>query len=182
MRFQLLIASTFVWLIGGTVFAADLVVSGEVTRVSCAVRPRGHQAERDAAMGFCFFNNDNVAVGICHAQRHHGISRLAPVDFDVHHGSGSEDILAGGDRVLMVSTFQLPLYSWLGEMPKGAKIVNVPLAPHTREDALKKVVEECWLPAPEAFRPKIIFISAGFDAFRDDDMANLDCGKPTTRG
>ena len=173
MRFQLLIASTFVWLIGGTVFAADLVVSGEVTRVSCAVRPRGHQAERDAAMGFCFFNNDNVAVGICHAQRHHGISRLAPVDFDVHHGSGSEDILAGGDRVLMVSTFQLPLYSWLGEMPKGAKIVNVPLAPHTREDALKKVVEECWLPAPEAFRPKIIFISAGFDAFRDDDMANL---------
>jgi len=156
---------------GAAVLAADLVVSAEVTRAFCAVRPPGHHAERDAAMGFCFFNN--VAVGIRHAQRHHGIARVALVDFDVHHGNGSEDILAGDDQVLMVSTFQHPLYPYLGEVPKGANMVNVPLPPRTRGDALKKVVAERWLPALEAFRPELIFISAGFDAHRDDDMANL---------
>ena len=156
---------------GAAVMAADLVASGEVTRAFCAVRPPGHHAERDAAMGFCFFNN--VTVGIRHAQRHHGIARVALVDFDVHHGNGSEDILAGDDQVLMVSTFQHPLYPYLGEVPKGANMVNVPLPPRSRGDTLKKVVEERWLPALEAFQPQMIFISAGFDAHRDDDMANL---------
>jgi acetoin utilization deacetylase AcuC-like enzyme len=156
---------------GAVVMATDLVLSGEVTRAFCAVRPPGHHAERDAGMGFCFFNN--VAVGIRHAQRQHGITRVALIDFDVHHGNGSEDILAGDDQVLMVSTFQHPLYPYLGEIPKGANMVNVPLPPRTRGDALKKVVEERWLPALESFRPEIIFISAGFDAHRDDDMANL---------
>ena len=156
---------------GAAVLATDLVVAGEVNRAFCAVRPPGHHAERDAAMGFCFFNN--VAVGIRHAQRHHGIARIALVDFDVHHGNGSEDILAGDDQVLMVSTFQHPLYPYLGEVPKGANMVNVPLAPRTRGDALRKVVEERWMPALEAFRPELLFISAGFDAHRDDDMANL---------
>ena len=156
---------------GAAVQATDLIMSGQVTRAFCAVRPPGHHAERDAAMGFCFFNN--VAVGIRHAQRHHGVARVALVDFDVHHGNGSEDILAGDEQVLMVSTFQHPLYPYLGEIPKGANMVNVPLAPRTRGDALRKVVEERWLPALDAFRPEIIFISAGFDAHRDDDMANL---------
>jgi len=156
---------------GAAVLAADLVVSGEVTRAFCAVRPPGHHAERDAAMGFCFFNN--VAVGIRHAQRHHGISRIALIDFDVHHGNGSEDILAGDEQVLMVSTFQHPLYPYMGEVSKGTNMVNVPLAPRTRGDALKKAVDENWLPALEAFRPEMLFISAGFDAHRDDDMANL---------
>jgi acetoin utilization deacetylase AcuC-like enzyme len=156
---------------GAAVLAADLVASGEVTRAFCAVRPPGHHAERDAAMGFCFFNN--VAIGIRHAQRQHGFARVALVDFDVHQGNCSEDILAGDEQVLMVSTFQHPLYPYLGEVPKGANMVNVPLPPRTRGDVMKKVVEERWLPALEAFRPELVFISAGFDAHRDDDMANL---------
>jgi acetoin utilization deacetylase AcuC-like enzyme len=156
---------------GAAVLATDLVVSGEVTRAFCAVRPPGHHALRDAAMGFCFYNN--VAVGIRHAQRHHGISRVALIDFDVHHGNGSEDILAGDEQVLMVSTFQHPLYPYVGEVSKGTNMVNVPLSPRTRGDALKKAVEEYWLPALESFKPEMLFISAGFDAHRDDDMANL---------
>ena len=156
---------------GAAVLAADLVVSGEVTRAFCAVRPPGHHAERDTAMGFCLFNN--VAIGIRHAQRHHGISRIALVDFDVHHGNGSEDILAGDEQVLMVSTFQHPLYPYMGEISKGTNMVNVPLAPRTRGDALRKAVEENWLPALERFQPEMLFISAGFDAHREDDMANL---------
>lgn len=156
---------------GAAVLATDLVISGEVARVFCAVRPPGHHAERDAAMGFCIFNN--VAVGIRHAQRHHGIKRIALIDFDVHHGNGSEDIFAGDDEVLMVSTFQHPLYPYLGEIPKGSNMLNVPLAPRTYGDAMKKVVEERWLPALDKFQPELIYISAGFDAHRDDDMANL---------
>ena len=156
---------------GAAVLAADLVATGEATRAFCAVRPPGHHAGRDAAMGFCFFNN--VAVGIRHAQRHHRVARVALVDFDVHHGNGSEDILAGDEQVLMVSTFQHPLYPYMGEVSKGTNMINVPLAPRTGGAALKKAVEENWLPALEAFRPEMIFISAGFDAHRDDDMANL---------
>jgi acetoin utilization deacetylase AcuC-like enzyme len=156
---------------GAAVLATDLVMSGEAARVFCAVRPPGHHAERDAAMGFCIFNN--VAVGIRHAQRHHSIKRIALIDFDVHHGNGSEDIFAGDDEVLMVSTFQHPLYPYLGEIPKGSNMLNVPLAPRTYGDAMKKVVEERWLPALDKFQPELIYISAGFDAHRDDDMANL---------
>ena len=156
---------------GAAVLATDLVMAGEVTNAFCAVRPPGHHAERDAGMGFCFFNN--IVIGIRHAQRHHGIKRVALIDFDVHHGNGSEDILAGDDEVLMVSTFQHPLYPYLGEIPKGANMLNVPLAPRTYGDAMRKVVMERWLPALEAFGPELIYISAGFDAHRDDDMANL---------
>ena len=160
---------------GASVLATDLVMSKaaghSIQRAFCAVRPPGHHAERNAAMGFCFFNN--VAVGIRHAQRHHGVKRIALIDFDVHHGNGSEDIFAGDDEVLMVSTFQHPLYPYLGEIPKGSNMLNVPLAPRTYGDAMRKVVAERWLPALEAFRPELIYISAGFDAHRDDDMANL---------
>jgi acetoin utilization deacetylase AcuC-like enzyme len=156
---------------GAAVLATDLVMSGEAARAFCAVRPPGHHAERDAAMGFCIFNN--VAVGIRHAQRHHGVKRIALIDFDVHHGNGSEDIFAGDDEVLMVSTFQHPLYPYLGEIPKGSNMLNVPLAPRTYGDAMRRVVEERWLPALDKFQPELIYISAGFDAHRDDDMANL---------
>ncbi len=156
---------------GAAVLATDLVMAGEVTSAFCAVRPPGHHAERDAAMGFCFFNN--VAVGIRHAQRQHGVTRIALVDFDVHHGNGSEDILAGDDGVLMVSTFQQSLYPYQGDIPKGTNMLNVPLAPRTYGDAMRKVVIEQWLPAIDRFRPELIYISAGFDAHRDDDMANL---------
>lgn len=156
---------------GAAVHATDLTLGGEVARAFCAVRPPGHHAERDAAMGFCIYNN--VAVGVRHALRVHGLKRVALVDFDVHHGNGSEDILAGDESVLMVSTFQQALYPFLGDIPKGPNMVNVPLPARSKGDLMRKAVMERWLPALDAFRPELIFISAGFDAHRADDMANL---------
>lgn len=156
---------------GAAVLATDIVLKGEVARAFCAVRPPGHHAERDAAMGFCFFNN--AAIAVRHAQRVHGLKRVALVDFDVHHGNGSEDILANDDGVLMVSTFQHPLYPYLGDVPRGANMINIPLPPRTGGDVLKGAVTSRWLPALEAFQPELIVISAGFDAHREDDLANL---------
>ena len=156
---------------GAAVLGTELVVSGRATNAFCNVRPPGHHAGRAAAMGFCFFNN--VAVGIAHALETLGIERVALADFDVHHGNGSEDIFAGDERVLMVSTFQQQLYPFMGEVPQGSNMVNVPLAPRTGGDALRTAVTEHWLPALHAFRPQMLFISAGFDAHREDDMANL---------
>jgi acetoin utilization deacetylase AcuC-like enzyme len=156
---------------GAAVLATELVVRGEVQSAFCCVRPPGHHAERGQAMGFCFFNN--VAVGAAHALSALGLERVAMVDFDVHHGNGTENIFAGDPRVLMVSTFQHPLYPFSGDIPRGDNMVNVPLAPRTRGDALREAVTNHWLPALERFRPQMIFISAGFDAHREDDMANL---------
>ena len=156
---------------GAAVLATDLVMAGTVRTAFCAVRPPGHHATRDAAMGFCFFNN--IAVGIRHAQRAHGLERVALIDFDVHHGNGSEDILAGDPEVLMCSTFQQGLYPFQGDEPMGPNMCNVPLPAYSRGDAMRTAVAERWLPALEKFRPQIIFISAGFDAHREDDLANL---------
>jgi acetoin utilization deacetylase AcuC-like enzyme len=156
---------------GAAVLGVDLVLKAEVQRAFCAVRPPGHHAERDAAMGFCFFNN--AAIAVRHAQRAHGLTRIALVDFDVHHGNGSEDILAGDDEVLMVSTFQHPLYPYEGDVPKGPNMLNVPLPARTTGELMREAVRERWLPALEAFKPQLIIISAGFDAHREDDMANL---------
>ena len=156
---------------GAAVMGAEMVVSGEFRRAFCAVRPPGHHAMRDRAMGFCFFNN--VAVGIRHALDVLGLERVALVDFDVHHGNGSEDILANDDRVLMVSTFQRDLYPFLGDVPLGANMVNIALPAGADGEALRRAVEGSWLPALERFRPQLIFISAGFDAHRADDMAGL---------
>jgi acetoin utilization deacetylase AcuC-like enzyme len=122
-------------------------------------------------MGFCFFNN--VAVGIRHALDVHGLERVALADFDVHHGNGSEDILAGDERVLMVSTFQSGLYPFSGDEALGANMANVGLARGADGTALRRAFEEVWLPRLEAFRPQMLFISAGFDAHRADEMAGL---------
>ena len=156
---------------GAAVLATDLVMTREVTRAFCAVRPPGHHAMRDSAMGFCFFNN--VAVGIRHALAVHGLDRVALADFDVHHGNGSEDILAKDDRVLMVSTFQRDLYPFLGEPPLGGNMVNVALAPGSDGEGLRRAFEDVWLPRLDAFRPQLLFISAGFDAHRTDEMGGL---------
>ncbi len=156
---------------GAAVLATDLVMAGSVQSAFCAVRPPGHHATRDAAMGFCFFNN--VAVGIRHAQRVHGLERVALIDFDVHHGNGSEDILAGDPEVLMCSTFQQGLYPFQGEEPLGPNMCNRPLPAYSRGEAMRAAVSDYWLPALEKFRPQMIFISAGFDAHREDDLANL---------
>lgn len=156
---------------GASVLATELVARGEAASAFCNVRPAGHHATRSAGMGFCFFNN--VAVGIAHALAEFDMQRIALIDFDVHHGNGSEDIFAGDERVLMVSTFERGLYPFNGETPTGPNLCNVPLERYTRGDALRDAVTNHWLPALDAFRPQMVFISAGFDAHRDDDMSRL---------
>lgn len=156
---------------GALILATDLVVGGKRDTAFCAVRPPGHHATRDRAMGFCLFNN--VAVGVAHALEHHGLARAAVVDFDVHHGNGTEDIFAADDRVVMTGTFQYPLYPYSGVEPLGPNMHNVPLSPGSGSDAFRKAFVEVCLPALEAHRPEIIFVSAGFDAHREDPLANL---------
>ena len=156
---------------GALILATDLVIGGKRDSAFCAVRPPGHHATRDRAMGFCLFNN--VAVGVAHALEHHGLARAAVVDFDVHHGNGTEDIFAGDDRVIMTGTFQYPLYPYSGVEPLGPNMHNVPLSPGSGSDAFRKAFVEVCLPALEAHRPEIIFVSAGFDAHREDPLANL---------
>jgi acetoin utilization deacetylase AcuC-like enzyme len=122
-------------------------------------------------MGFCFFNN--IAVGAAHALEHHGLGRVAVVDFDVHHGNGTEHIFADDERVMMVSTFQHPFYPYSGVEGRSGRMVNCPLPAYAGSREFREAVDEAWLPALEAFRPELLLISAGFDAHRDDDMAML---------
>ena len=156
---------------GALVLATDLVVRGECKTAFCAVRPPGHHAERNRAMGFCLYNN--VAVGAAHALAAHGMKRVAIVDFDVHHGNGTEDIFSGDARVLMVSTFQHPLYPYSGTENVSGNMINIPLEAGSDGDAFRDVVREHWLPALEHHRPELIYVSAGFDAHREDPLAGL---------
>ena len=156
---------------GAAVQATDLVLSGEVPTAFCCVRPPGHHAERSAAMGFCFFNN--VAVGIRHAMIEHGLERVALIDFDVHHGNGSEDIFRGDERVLMCSIFEQGIYPFSGDDASSPNMVNVGLPSRSGSDRFREAVTSQWLPALEAFKPQLIYISAGFDGHREDDMGNL---------
>ena len=156
---------------GAAVAATDAVIDGNLANAFCAVRPPGHHATRDAAMGFCFFNN--VAVAALHALEVRGLERVAIVDFDVHHGNGTEDIVAGDERLLMASIFQHPLYPGSGTRPLGGNMVNVPLAPYSGGKELREAVDMLWLPRLDAFRPQMIFVSAGFDAHREDELAQL---------
>lgn len=156
---------------GAVVLGVDLVLGGQCKTAFCAVRPPGHHAERRRAMGFCIFNS--VAIGAAHALAARGLERVAVVDFDVHHGNGTEDIFQGDPRVLMVSTFQHPLYPYCGVENSAANMVNVPLAAGAGSDDFRAAVREHWLPALEAHRPQLILISAGFDAHREDPLAGL---------
>ena len=151
--------------------ATDAVIDGTAANAFCAIRPPGHHATRDAAMGFCFYNN--VAVAARHALDGRGLQRVAIIDFDVHHGNGTEDIVAGDERILMCSFFQHPLYPYSGAVPKGTNMVNVPLPPYSGGAAVREAVERQWLPALDAFAPEMIFISAGFDAHREDDLGQM---------
>jgi acetoin utilization deacetylase AcuC-like enzyme len=156
---------------GAGVRATDMVIAGEVANAYCNVRPPGHHAERARAMGFCIFNS--IAVAAAHALEQHGLQRVAIVDFDVHHGNGTEEIFRDDPRVLMVSTFQHPFYPYSGTEGRSERMVNVPLAAGSSGREFRAAVEQYWMPAFESFRPEMLFVSAGFDAHRDDDLAML---------
>ncbi len=156
---------------GAVIQAVDMVMNNETRRVFCSVRPPGHHAEHDLAMGFCFFNN--VAVGAAHAIAAHGLTRVAIIDFDVHHGNGTEDIFSGNSQVLFCSSFQHPFYPNSGTDTTAKNIVNCPLPAGAGTTEFKAAYEEMIFPAIEAFEPQLIMISAGFDAHRSDDMAQL---------
>ena len=161
---------------GAAVLATDLVISGRASAAFCSVRPPGHHAERATAMGFCFFNN--VAVAVAHALEEHELQRVAVVDFDVHHGNGTEDIFRDDERVMMVSTFQHPFYPNSGFDGRSERMVNVPLAEYSPASEFRAAVTGDWLPALERFKPQMLFVSAGFDAHRDDEMAMLQFTDP----
>lgn len=156
---------------GAGVLAVDLVMQGKVGSAFCNIRPPGHHAERARAMGFCIFNN--IAVAAAHALADYGLERIAIIDFDVHHGNGTEDIFRDESRVLFCSTFQHPFYPYSGSDTRLDHIVNVPLPAGSDGEAFRTAVAQHWLPALENFRPEFIFCSAGFDAHAEDDMAGL---------
>lgn len=156
---------------GAVVMGVDLVMRHDVENAFCSVRPPGHHAERAAAMGFCLFNN--VAVGAAHALAAHGLKKVAIVDFDVHHGNGTEDIFHDNPQVMLCSTFQHPYYPYKGADSGNDHIINVPLPAYSNGDVFRAAVTEHWLPALERFQPELLFVSAGFDAHRADDMAML---------
>lgn len=156
---------------GAALAATDAVLAGEMENAFCAIRPPGHHACREKAMGFCFFNN--VAIAAKYALERHGLKRVAIVDFDVHHGNGSEDILAGDQRVLMVSFFQHPFYPMDWVHTGAGNLVNVPVPAYTKGMEIRELIENAWIPRLEEFAPEMIFISAGFDAHREDDMGQM---------
>lgn len=159
---------------GGAVRAVDLVLSGAAQNAFVAMRPPGHHAERETTMGFCIFGN--VALAAKHALFHHGLARVAVVDFDVHHGNGTQDLLEDEPRALFISSHQFPLWPGTGTAddtgPHGT-ILNVPLAPGTNGAAFRRAYEDKVFPRLRASRPDLILVSAGFDAHRADPLADL---------
>ena len=156
---------------GSALAATDAVLRGEVENAFCAVRPPGHHACHDHAMGFCLVNN--VALAARYALEQHGLERVAIVDFDVHHGNGTEDIVAGDARILMVGLYQHPFYPHGGSNSGADNVLNLPVAAHTKGPAIRALIETHWLPRLEAFAPQMLFVSAGFDAHREDDLGQL---------
>jgi acetoin utilization deacetylase AcuC-like enzyme len=156
---------------GAAVLATELIMESRAANAFCAVRPPGHHAESARAMGFCIFNN--VAVGVAHALAKYDLKRVAIADFDVHHGNGTEQIFHDDARVMLCSTFQHPYYPYRGADTGNDHIINVPLPAGTNGAMFRAAVSKHWLPALERFRPEMIFFSAGFDAHRDDDMAQF---------
>ncbi|MEY2771566.1 MAG: Histone deacetylase-like amidohydrolase [Pseudomonadota bacterium] len=156
---------------GAATAAVDAVMAGEMDNAFCAVRPPGHHAGRAKAMGFCFFNN--VAIAARYARQRHGLKRVAIVDFDVHHGNGTEDIVAGDPGILMVSFYQHPFYPEGGSRSNAANLLNVPVPAYTRGMEVRGLVQDLWLPRLHDFAPELLLISAGFDAHREDDMGQL---------
>jgi acetoin utilization deacetylase AcuC-like enzyme len=159
---------------GALVAAVDAVLAGHGTRAFCAVRPPGHHATPDTAMGFCLFNN--VAVGAAHALAAHGLKRVAIADFDVHHGNGTQDIFQREPRVLFISSHQQPLYPGTGSADEQGtgNIVNAPMAPGEGSYEFRALWNDALLPRLHAFKPQLVLVSAGFDAHQRDPLANLE--------
>jgi acetoin utilization deacetylase AcuC-like enzyme len=158
---------------GAVVAAVDAVCTGKAKNAFCAVRPPGHHAEAMQAMGFCLFNN--VAIGALHARQAHGLSRVAVIDFDVHHGNGTQHMFERDPHLFYASTHQWPLYPGTGsEAEKGVgNIVNAPLRPNSGGREFREAFEKKILPALDRFAPELVIISAGFDAHEDDPLASL---------
>jgi len=149
---------------GAVVHAVELVCEDKVPNAFCAIRPPGHHAESAKSMGFCFFNN--LAVGVAHALAHYKFERVAIIDFDVHHGNGTEEIFQDDPRVMMVSIFQHPFYPYCGDKPLSENMHNVPMRAGSGGAEFRAAVESVWLPKLHEFQPQMLFISAGFDAHR----------------
>lgn len=159
---------------GAAVAATDAVMAGEIENAFCAIRPPGHHARPSTPMGFCLFNN--VAIAAQHAMAEHALERVAIVDFDVHHGNGTEEAFRDDPRVLMASFFQHPFYPFSGAgdgAPVRPNMLNMPLPAYSGGDVVRRLVTDTWLPALHAHRPQMIFISAGFDAHREDDIGQM---------
>lgn len=156
---------------GAAVAATDAVIAGTYDNAFCSVRPPGHHAEPARAMGFCFFNN--IAIAARHALEVHGLQRVAIIDFDVHHGNGTEAAFSGDPRVLMCSFFQHPFYPYSGADNHAPNMVNLPMPARTKGMAVREAVDMMWLPRLNEFKPEMIFVSAGFDAHREDDLGNM---------
>jgi acetoin utilization deacetylase AcuC-like enzyme len=156
---------------GAGIAAVDAVMQGQAMNAFCAVRPPGHHALPNEAMGFCFINN--IAVAAQHALHAHGVTKLAIIDFDVHHGNGTEVSFAGDDRVLMCSFFQNPLFPNCGTDNPAFNMVNIPVPAYTGGQEVRSIVQDVWLPKLNVYAPELILISAGFDAHREDDMGQM---------
>lgn len=156
---------------GAAVQAVDLVCQNQYNKVFCAIRPPGHHAEYDKAMGFCFFNN--IALAAVYALKQYKLERVAILDFDVHHGNGTQNIVSNNPQVLFCSTFQHPFYPFSGAENTSTNIINTPLNANSGSEDFRQAVKQDWLPQLQRFQPNAIFISAGFDAHKEDQMAQL---------
>lgn len=156
---------------GAIVQAVDLVLGNDGGAAFCNTRPPGHHAERGQAMGFCFYNN--VAIGALHALDAHGLDRVAIIDFDVHYGNGTADIVGGDKRILLCSSYQYPLYPLSRPATEAANFSNVMLKAGDGGDAFRAAVTAHWFPALERFAPQLVLFSAGFDAHAEDPLAEM---------
>ena len=156
---------------GSVILAVDQLMSDQIRNAFCCVRPPGHHAESDRALGFCIYSN--IAIGVKHALEEYGLERVAVVDFDVHQANGTEDILIGDDRVLYCSIFQHPFFPYTSLPENSERVISIPLEASAKSPEFRAAVTDHWLPALDRFQPEMIFISAGFDAHRDDDMSHV---------
>ncbi len=156
---------------GAGILGVDLIMAKQTHSAFCAIRPPGHHAERGRAMGFCLFNN--IAVAAAHALQAHGLQRVAIVDFDVHHGNGTEDIFQADPRVLFCSAFQHPFYPFTGHASDTANLIDIPLSAGTGGTEFRSAISDHWLQALDRFEPEFVFISAGFDGHIQDDMSSI---------